>query len=380
MRLKLFLQPVSLLLIVFLVYLTAYVSHSWYLKKTVYGDGIFYFSWVRSVIIDHDIDFRDEFITYNVPDAFIINELPKNKYGIGPAILWSAPFLWTHALVRENGYTFPYQFVTGLATVLYVITGLILLYRLLCTITKPMIASITVILIAVASNLFFYGAIDTVNSHGVSFFAVVLFLTFLFQKQAFATGAALALIALIRPQDAVYGILILPFLSKKNVLPISLSFLVCFLPQFFVWYMFTGNPLISPYFTAGEHYTFLRPHLFAVLFSLKNGLFIYTPLVVIALIGYFLKWKKTDAFKILSIIVLVFSWYLVSSWSSWDQGASFSGRMFVGLLPLLAIPLAQLMTYLSKKVYDLKLFFMIFVLPLGGINLLLIFYFLLTHG
>ncbi|MFH0750006.1 MAG: hypothetical protein V1917_03800 [Candidatus Gottesmanbacteria bacterium] len=326
------------------------------MKKTVYGDGIYYVNWLSTHVI------------------------PNNKYAIGPAILWSPFYLWTHTFLRGDGSSFPYQFIIGLTSVLYVITGLILLYRLLISWTKPIIAAITTALIALATHLLFYGAIDPVNSHGLSFFAAVLFLTFLFQKQILLGGATLGLIALIRPQDAIYGILLFPFLNKKTMLPILIGFLFIFSPQMFIWFTFSGNPFLSPYFTGGEYFSFLTPHLFSVLFSLKNGLFVYTPLFLIAVIGYFLPWGKQQTYKWTSLVVLLLSLYLIASWSTWGQGASYSGRMFIGMLPIITISLSKLLTYFSKKILTPLLMLLIFLIPLSGINYVLILYFLLTHG
>lgn len=379
MKRSVFHSPVYLLLIIFLLYIIGYTTHALFLKQTVYGDGAYYFSWLHTIFIDHDIHFSNEFIRFNLTQPFTKSGMPINKYAIGPSLLWAPFYLWTHSIVRGDGYTFPYQFVTGLVTVLYVITGLILLYRLLCTALKPSIAILTTILIAVATNLLFYGAIDTVNSHGLSFFAAVLFLTFLFQRQSFGVGIALALLALVRPQDTVFALLLLPYLQKKNVFPVCISFLLFFSHQFLVWFAFTGNPFISPYFSGGEHYTLLTPHILPVLFSPNNGLLLYTPLFLIASIGYLRAWKKYESYRALSAIVLLVSLYLTASWSSWNQGASYSGRMFVGLLPLLAFPLAHLLTRMTNKIVTDKLLYLIFVLPLGGVNALLILYFLLTH-
>jgi len=379
MKRSLFKNPVSLLLIVFICYIIGFSAHAFTLKQTVYGDGAYYFSWLHSIFIDRDINFSNEYIRFNLTQAFTSYGTPMNKYAIGPSLLWAPFYLWTHNLVRQDGYTFPYQFIIGLVTVLYVITGLILLYRLLCTFTKPTIAAVTTILIAVSTNLLFYGMIDPVNSHGLSFFAAVLFLTFLVQDQPFGIGIALGLLALIRPQDAIYGLLLIPYLNRKNVFPIFISFLLLFSHQLLVWYAFTGNPFISPYFAGGEHYTFLTPHIIPVLFSPENGLLLYSPIFIIACIGFFHAWKKYNSYRYIAFGVLLLSVYLIASWSTWNQGASYSGRMFVGMLPLLAFPLASLLERMTNKIVTPQLLYMIFVLPLGGMNVLLILYFLLTH-
>lgn len=353
---KLFSNPQTILLFTFFLLIGIYCAHALLLQKTVYGDGAYYVNWLT-----------------------IQNIIPNNKYAIGPAILWSPFYFWAHAIFQTNYLIFPYQFILGLTSVLYGITGLILLYRLLLTFTKPLISAITISLIALASHFLFYGAVDPVNSHALSFFAAALFLTFLFQKQLFLSGVALGLIALIRPQDAIYGILLLPFINKKTLLVIAIGFLIFFSPQMIVWFSLTGNPILSPYFTGGEHFSFLAPHLFSVLFSLQNGLLVYTPLFLISLLGYMRSWEKQQSYKWLSLILLFLSLYLVASWSSFDQGASYSGRMFISMLPIIAIALSKLLTYLAKRKFTEDLMILTFLVPLGSINTLLILYFLLTH-
>ena len=373
-------KPLTLLLLVCIGYIIVFSAHAYTVKQTVYGDGAYYFSWLHSIFIDHDINFSNEYIRFNLTQPFTESGMPINKYAIGPSLLWAPFYLWTHSIVRGDGYTFPYQFVIGLVTVLYVLTGLLLLYRLLCTSVKPTIAALTIFLIAVATNLLFYGSVDTVNSHGLSFFAAVLFLTFLFQRQSFGIGIALALLALMRPQDMVFALLLLPYLKRNTIIPILSGFVLLFSHQLLVWFAFTGNPFISPYFIGGEHYTFLSPHIIQVLFSLENGLLLYTPLFIIAVIGYGKVWKTYEKYRYLSIAVFLVTLYLTASWSSWDQGASYSGRMFVALLPLIAFPLGNLLSHMTNSIVKLEHLYMIFALPLGGINILLILYFLLTHA
>lgn len=375
----LFKKPIRLLSIVFFAYILIYVVHAYLVHQTVYGDGAYYFSWLHSIAIDHDINFTNEFLQLNLSQPFTPTGLPINKYAIGPSLLWLPSYLWIHSIMHQNGYTFPYQFVVGLTSVLYVITGLILLYRLLLRRTKASVAACVTILIAIASQLLFYGSVDPVNSHGLSFFAVTLFMTFLLQDQPFGVGIALALTSLIRPQDGIIALLLIPYLSKKNILSIVVSFVLLFAHQLLVWFAFTGNPFVSPYFLGGEHYDLLHPHLLSVLFSTENGLFLYTPLFFIGFIGYCSAWKSKTPNKWISLFIIFCSIYLVSCWSSYNQGASYSGRMMVGLLPILAFPLMHLLERMTNRVVMPEFLYLILVAPLGGVNMLLIVYFLLTH-
>jgi hypothetical protein len=351
-------SPKKVFIVITVFYLLGFFAHALYLHKTVYGDGIYYFSWVRSIIVDHKITFTG------------------NKYTVGPPILWSPGFVWTNSIVRSTGYEFPYQLAVGVSSVLYCLFALILLYRLLNIYFSRETALASIVGTAGATNLFFYGSLDSVNSHAVSFFASVLFLTFLFQKSKnwFLIGCSLGLVALIRTQDIILGLLVIPYLPKKQFFLLFLGALLLFLPQLTAWQLLYGKFWTSPYLGGKEGFNFLQPHLFGVLFSLQNGLIIWTPIVLLGFIGLWMKRGKIPL-KLIALIVLL-QLYLVASWSTWWQGASYSGRMFVSILPLIAFGLANVFSYLQHRKFRGLPFYLSIVLPLTLINLLLMIFFL----
>lgn len=333
MRQKIFLS-------IFLLYLLGFFAHASYIKKTVYGDGIFYFSWLHSIVVDHDVSFKNEYTHFDVTQPMTRLGILGNKYSIGPALLWSPLYVTTHILVRGDGYGIPYQIAAGITTVLLVVFSLVLLYSLI-----PLSSS-TLVLVALATNLLFYGSLDSVNSHGVSFFAATVFLCFLSKKyiNGFLVGVALGLMAMIRLQDLVYGLLLLPpLLHTENrfvlVRMFLIGFSVLFVWQLFSWYSVFGT-LFNPYLLGGERFSLFHMHIPEVLFSKNNGLFLWTPVVFLGVLGWF--WKKTIRWDYVSIFVLEL--VLVSSWSTWWQGASFSGRMFVSTLPLVSFGLQKFFT------------------------------------
>lgn len=365
-------------LILFAVYLLGFCAHAAYLKKTVYGDGIFYYSWLRSIVVDHDINFTNEYAYFHANQPRSPLGIPGNKYTVGPAILWAPAFVWTRELVHGNGFEFPYQFVVGLMSVLYTFTGLILLFLLLSRYFGKITSLVTTIAIAGASNLFFYGSLDTVNSHAVSFFAATVFLSFLFQRKRswFLIGCTLGLIGLIRTQDLIIGLIALPFLSRKNLTHFLIGSVLVFLPQLFAWQLVYGKFWTSPYVGTTEGFNFLQPHVLGVLFSLQNGLFLWTPIVLLGFIGLFNKYSKLPIIPMIAVVIMQI--YLVSSWSTWWQGASYSGRMFVSILPIIAIGLAQLFSSFERKRFRYLTIMYAITLPLIVINMIMIIFFLLT--
>lgn len=375
-------HPTKWLLFIALIYIIGFIGHAFYLGKTVYGDGIHYYSWLRSAVIDKDLNFTNEYSYFHSDQPFTPHRVPGNKYTVGPALLWLPGYFSIHRLINGDGYTFPYQFTVGITSVFFVLFGLLLLYRLLLQRFSSTISIVSILSIAFATNLFFYGSLDTVNSHALSFFASVLFLVFLFQHKRhwFLIGGILGLVGLIRTQDVVLGLLILPYVKPK-VLPTFLCGLFFgFLPQLVAWQQLYGTFWISPYLTGIEGFRFQPNHILDVLFGPTNGLFLWTPITLIGIIGLLIKGNRANKLYHLFLVVFLMELLITASWSSWLQGASYSGRMFVSSLPLLAFGVANFYQWLSHYRFGIMQFLLIFVIPLSTINMFLILFFLITHS
>ncbi|OGG35557.1 hypothetical protein A2363_03475 [Candidatus Gottesmanbacteria bacterium RIFOXYB1_FULL_47_11] len=330
------LKPTSILITICVFYIAGYVAHAFYLHKTVYGDGIYYYAWLT---------------------------LNPSKYSVGPALFWAPAYLLTHN-----------QFIVGFTSVLASLFGLILLWRLLQRYFSQTVSIMAVTAVALATNFLFYGSLDPVNSHALTFFAAVVYLSLLLSrhKQWLAIGAALGFLGLMRTQDLLYGILLIPVLNKKNIGRIFLGFLLAFTPQLVAWQLTSGKFWQSQYFMR-EGFNFFTPHILGVLFNPQSGLFLWTPMTLIGALGLIAA-KKYWFFAVFFAQLLV-----ISSWSTWWQGASYSGRMFVSSLPVLAFGIAALFSRLSKFKFTQAYYLICIILPLSIINVLLITFFLLTR-
>ncbi|MBI5614423.1 hypothetical protein HY947_05840 [Candidatus Gottesmanbacteria bacterium] len=368
------------LLIIAAIYLTLYAAHAVLLQKTVYGDGIYYFSWMRSIVVDHDINFTDEFAHFKVTQPYIKVNVPGNKYAIGFPLLLSPWFTLTHLLVRGDGYGLIYQFVTGIVSVLYVIIGIILMHKTL-TLYFPKLSSIlSVLSLTLTTNLLFYGSIDPINSHSISFFLSALLISLLLssKKTSLFSGLTVGLLASTRTQDALFILLLIPFLTKKSFFRTSLGFFLGFLPQIIAWLALYGS-VTSPYLSNGEGFSLTLSHLPLVLFSTNNGLFLWTPLALFGCIGLCFSSKFPKKFLWSAFAVFCLEAILIGSWSTWWQGASFSGRMFVSTMPILTIGMASLYDKLQTKMIRMQSFLYMIPLGFGLINSLLIVYRLLLN-
>ena len=363
----------TLLVSIACVYLLGNISHAVFLQKTVYGDGIYYFSWLRSLVIEHNINFTGEYNRLGGNQPYLQDRMPANKYSIGPALLWTPGYISIHRFIRGDGYSFPYQLTVSVASVCAALFGLIILTRL--TRDKSSTIMIVLLLLAFATNLFFYGSVDTVNSHAVTFFWASVFVVFLAVKPIpwMAAGLALGALSATRLQDMLSILLVLPYLKTMNKKAFFAGLSIAFAPQIIVWYLLYGS-LVNPYLLGGEGFNVFSPHILGVLFGKENGLFLWTPVVFLGLIGLFLK-RKT---YFLPLIIIFLQIYLVSTWSTWWQGASYSGRMFVGILPLIYLGLVETVAPFSRIVKSEQTIFVL-ALSLCGINTLLIISFLLLH-
>ena len=216
------------------------------------------------------------------------------------------------------------------------------------------------VVLVLGTNLLQFTAYKGAMPHNVLF--MLLAMTFWFTikwhqsprlRTALALGACIGLACLIRPSEAV--ILLLPLLwevrnlqtlrekAKKiwryrwHVLALAAIIFLCVAPQFIYWKSTTGSWL---YYTYGdEGFVWSRPHLFEVLLSYKKGWFVYTPVMLLALAGFWLLWKqKREAFGALSLFFLI-NLYIVAAWAVWWYTASFGHRAFVQSYALMVVPL-----------------------------------------
>lgn len=370
---RFFLQS-NIFLLLFFAYLLFYLLHAFFLHKTVYGDGIYYYSYLRSMVVDHDINFQNEYAHFGISQPTTPTGFLSNVYAIGPALFWLPFYLPFHFLIKGNGYEFSYQLLIGFINVGYAISGLVLLYRLLTKFFYEKISTLAMIGIALSTNLFFYGSLDTVNSHAITFFLAVSIISRVVERrETFITGILIGLLSLVRSQEAIFLLLFFFTYPLFDILKAGVGTLVGFIPQFLTWQILYGTFIKSPYLDPYHYFDFLHPHLLDVLFSPNNGLLLWTPIIGIALIGLFLSSFPKQLKRIPFSLLLFTECYLIASWSFWWQGASYSGRMFISVLPILAFGLTAILKKLSLN-HQIILISIFSLVNIGAI-----FYFLITH-
>jgi hypothetical protein len=124
---------------------------------------------------------------------------------------------------------------------------------------------------------------------------------------------------------------------------------VPFVLQMVYWYHITGSAITFTYGAKGEHFEFTRMVPGRVLFDVRNGWLVYTPLFIPVLIVLVrAAWRGQSPAR--TVLLLVVATLLIySAWWCWYLGTAYGHRGFIDLYALLAIPLAWLFAAVQRR-------------------------------
>ena len=98
-----------------------------------------------------------------------------------------------------------------------------------------------------------------------------------------------------------------------------------------------------------QGFSWLKPHVYKVLFSYRKGWLVYTPLMSIALIGFIPLWKKYKMLISACLFFFLVNFYIVSAWDIWWYGGSFGQRALVQSYAIMAFPMAAGIKHLLER-------------------------------
>lgn len=336
------------------------------MESAVHGDGYYTYLWARTIVLDGDLDFHED---YRVcPDPWRLANAPVaddvNYWNMGPALFW-IPILaveyWTrgdrpgsvHELRACNG-PLPEHAVFGslFAGLLAAWLGFSIARRYV----RADAAWVGAFVGALATPLSYYATMMLSYGHAASAMACGLFVWAWDRSRVRAAtgenawrawalmGAALGFAMLMRTQNAV--MVILPFAtwlqgawrqrhSTRTLLLHALRgvlFTACialvFSPQITYWWNLMGSPFGIP---QGEHYMrWGQPRIMQALFSTGAGLFTWSPVFYVALAGWIiLAYRRTTRPLGLALLALfVVSSYVAGSVYDWWGSVGYPGRRF----------------------------------------------------
>lgn len=259
-----------------------------------------------------------------------------------------------------DGYSYWYPVWINIAAIVYSLLGCWFTYHLLRLKRVNILNSLLVVTaILFGTNLFYYAEVEPAMSHAYSFFVVSWFLytaTRYFNDRRsgrlLLMAVLLGLIFLIRPVN-VLVVLALPVLADNRgqltdaVRGIFQQYKALILAIVLLVAVMGLQPLLYKlqvnrwwvYSYGEEGFNFSDPHFWDMLFSYRKGLFVYTPLTLLAIIaGLFnVKYTPWRVFTFLAFFVIIT--YVLSSWWQWYYGGSFSQRVYIEFFPLFALML-----------------------------------------
>ncbi|MEI7491387.1 MAG: hypothetical protein WCK92_08315 [Bacteroidota bacterium] len=358
----------------------------------IYLPATFYYHWdLKQVPAKMDektgYGFRYDTVNHKI--------LTDNTYGI--SLLLSPFFIGVHFITKvfhiPQDWAFApiYHHMADVASVFYLVLGLILLRRFLCSYVSEQASYVTVFLLFAGTGLFYYSIAASLMPPVFTFFLSAVFLFFLKkflidpgkfpapQGRNLSPGLcpevnadlnapvkywyfllfslALSLEILLTPAAALmlFAVFFLDVSSlqqlkervRKLLMPqyslvFLLIFFLVFCPQMAYWKYSTGSYI--PARPGALWFTnLLSPRLPEVWFSTLNGLFIYAPLMFFIITGMVAMIRKKAGNAWLGPGVFVLLSYLLASWWCWYSGCAYSQPLFTGFLPLFALPLAFLL-------------------------------------
>jgi hypothetical protein len=353
-------------------------------------DMLSYYAYLPAYFIHHDLTLS--FAADTDPFRYNWSSDAKNgkvlKMTMGVALL-NAPFFLTADtisrvfLLPRDGYTPLYFFFISLGAVFYFLWGLRLLRKILLEFSDDHSALLTILLLAFATNLYYYTFDEFAMSHVYSFFLYSLFFRslLLWKKQtgffrSLTLGISGGLLVLIRPIHAVAIILPLMYLlwegkqrrreDLKYLLIALFAAALCLFPQLLYWHQLSGSWLFYSY--GDERFFFTDPKIWEGLAGFRKGWLIYTPVMAFALAGFIPLYRLSPKWCITLLVFSAVYIYVVFSWWCWWYGGSFGARPMIDILPLMAVPLAAFI-HAVKSRYTFS--FRLILVPAGLFFILL---------
>jgi len=358
------------------------------------ADEIEYFSYLRSLVFDHDLEFGDEYQHFYDQDrsglagfktTFLDLREPQtgrhiNFAPLGAGLLWAPFFLLAHGgvlLLRAvgggvaaDGYSKPYVAAVCYASALYGFGGLLLTHAALRRWggVTDLQATVSVVALWFGTPLFYYMTIAPGFSHATSVFTIgaLVYLSLRVAErgsyglgEAALLGAAGGLAALVREQDLLY--LVIPGLlfaahagARREVVRPVLALLtmgatavLTFVPQLLAYHGVNGA--WGPSKMVTRKMTWTSPHFFAVLLDPGHGLLIWTPLLLLAIAGLLLALgAKRRAWAWGLLLAFGLQVWINGCLESWTQAGAFGSRRFVSATPVLAFGLATLVVFAGR--------------------------------
>lgn len=353
------------------------------------NDGLGYYQWLPSAFITHEFDWM--FWSHKIAEDKAIS-----LFTLGVSVLQLPFFLISQWFTQLFGYA-----NTGFAptnavwmmvsTAIYAGAGAVLSFKLARRFSNTPAALLAVISIYAGSNLFYYAAQAPLMSHVYSFFLLSLFcwcglriidgprrvhvVLFLF------SGALLVLVRQVNVLVFLFPLWMAwsspngikgawrNLVAHRGAFVLGLVIgLIPWILQSNYWHHLTGHWYANGYAYKEEYFEFDKMVPGMVLFSPRNGWFVYSPIFLLVVGSLLLHaWRNTRTARPI-LVILVLTVLIYSAWWCWWLGGSYGARGLIDLYGLLAIPFAWFFRSILRRSWSLRIFVAILLWTFVSLN------------
>ncbi len=357
----------------------------------IFADGRAYYVYLPSAVIDGDLDFTNQAREHYRVGFNPLRENSAghifNKHPVGLALSLLPAFLVAHVVsaglfeltgspfVAEDGYSVAYQTLClaaimgfGLLTAAIADRWLAVRYAL-----PGWVSAAAVLLFWIGSHYAYYYFREPFMVHVTSAFWVAAAASLATRVRddlargaprpvdAFLLVTALSMAFVCRFTNAFLAVFVLDLLWDawrrgalgglgRCLLP-AIAGLAPLALQVGVWRTTSGHMLLDPYDREGfDHWA--SPYLLSTLFSTRHGLLSWSPILVLAVPGLWVRLRRGGLGDPLlrgfaSFFILL--WYANSSWYAWWFGDAFGGRAFLELAGLFVLGLGFFLAEMARR-------------------------------
>src|SRR4030042_2548453 len=340
--------------LLFVLSISIFFFHASVTRHAIYGDGNGYYSYTQALYFEKSLNFKP---VYNYLQHFqgrtgefsriFWNTENNNPFSIGTGIIW-LPSMLIMSIFSSDRFSLIYELGPGITGVVCILLGLYFIEKYLSKHYSKKAVFWTILTLFLGSNIFYYTAFEPALSHQPTFLiiALLLFLTDNNKKvNLFIVGLLSGLLVSIRNPEIILLIPILYAIKDRGVRLIYFipGFVAGVSPQLINQVVQYQSVFNNPYLSGAIGTWEVNPiHLLEFLFSPKRGLFIWTPVFLLALYGLI---KER---KIIILVTLGTAWIISSSWSAY-LSAGFGQRFMFSAIPFFSIGIAYIYDKLSLR-------------------------------
>lgn len=310
---------------------------------------------------------------------------PMYFFLMGMSYFYLPSFLTGHLIANlsgspVDGFSAPYRYALVIGGILYTLIGLYFLRKILRHYFSELISSLVILIIVFGTNYIHHLTLDNLATVNVLFMlmAILIWNTIRWHqdfkaRNLVAVGVSVILMGLVKPSEILSILIFLlwglgSWSDAHNKLKmiwaqritVLLTIGICLViasPQILYWYSKTGFFLYDSYKNPGVGLDLTSPHIIKALFSYRKGWFLYTPVMIFSVIGFYFLFRNNRKIFLALAGYWLAAFYIVTSWTEWWYGAAYSNRALITTYPVLAICLGYFLQDMrAQKVFAKVLF------------------------